>query len=245
MTRATRWLYQRLGSPEIAAASVSGLLSPIEGPCCICGAVDSPTALADRALGANFSDRGHLTSAGSDRICRACLWCCSGKPPATLRMWSIAAGDGVTAASHEKVWLGQTAGTCLTNRAAPGPIRDLLLTPPGGEWVATVAYSGQKHVVPYSPINEGGGRWTIRAEDHFVTATPETFRRVWSHAVALRRLGVPEEAVMSGQPQYIKTADQLATWRDHAAPLAPYLGSPLLRLALWTITKSTMQEDPQ
>lgn len=238
--KATRWLWQQLGRPAIAAGSVASLLADIEAQCSICGVVEFPTAKADKALGANFSDRGHLTHEGSDRICQACLWCCSGKPPATLRMWSIAAG-GPASPSHPKAWLQETPVVCLTNRANPRPIRDLLMNPPDGEWLVTVAYSGQKHVIPYATTNHGPGTWTVRVEDHYVTSNPATFRHVHQHAEALRRLGVPEDAVMSGTPAYIKTANDLAAWKEHADQLTAHLGSPLLRLALWTITKETMK----
>jgi hypothetical protein len=157
-------------------------------------------------------------------------------------MWSIVATPTrAQSASHPKVWLGTGTSVCLTNRANPAPIRDVLLDPPSGPWLVTVAYSGQKHVVPYAPINQGGGQWTIRVEDHYVTSTPPQFRHVWEHATQIRKLGVPEDAVMSGDPRYIRTQDQLAKWRHHSTELAPYLGSPLLRLALWTITKETMK----
>lgn len=241
MTDAPRFLWEGLGRPAFAAASTSAMLQPIEAECCICRTTESPTASADKALGANFADRGHL-SGTSDRICAGCLWCCSGKPPATLRMWSIVATPTLTQpASHPKVWLDTGTSVCLTNRANPAPIRDALLDPPSGPWLVTVAYSGQKHVVPYAPINQDAGQWTIRVEDHYVTATPDLFRTVWEHATQIRRLGVPEDAVMTGDPRYIRTQDQLATWHHHNQQLAPYLGSPLLRLALWTITKETMK----
>lgn len=237
--KATRWLWERLGRPPVTAASVASLLVSEQGVCCICGHEEMITAHADKALGANFSDRGHLTAAGN-RICAACLWCCSGKPPATLRMWSIAAWDAAPE-SHPKAWLRDTPGVCLTNRANPAPISSLLGDPPDGDWLVTVAYSGQKHVIPYATTNHGGEPWTVRVEDHDVTATPDLWRHVHHHAETLRRLGVPEDAVLDGRPAFIRTPGQLAAWREHSAQLNPYLHSPLLQLVLWTITKGTMQ----
>lgn len=242
MTYAPVFLHRLLGEPDFATATTAKLMQDVPGECAVCGSQADETANADRALGANFADRSLLANNGSDRICRACLWCASGKPPATLRMWSIAAAEGRTwERSHEKAWLQDTPHVCLTNRANPHPILDTLLDPPAGDWMVTVAYSGQKHVVPYAPINHGPGEWRARCEDHTVTATSALFRHVWTNAQELRRLGVPEDAVMAGEPRFIKTPDQLASWRGHADALNPYLGSPILRLALWCITKETMK----
>lgn len=244
MSGATRFLWELAGRPGFATATTAAHLADAEAACAICGTVDPRTANADRALGANFSDRGHLTNNGSDRICTACLWCCSGKPPATLRMWSIVATTThEQPASHPKAWTDLGPHVCLTNRAAPQPVRDILTRGADGDWLCTVAYSGQKHVIPYSPINHGRDAWTVRVEDHYVSATCAQFAEARRHADALRRLGVPEDAVMAGQPAYVKTPEALAAWKEHAQPLDRYLGSPLLRLALWTITKTTMQEE--
>lgn len=232
--RATRLIWQLAGSP-----APSMPLAEQTALCAVCG-IESPiTGQVDKVLGANFGDRGHLKRETS-RICPACAWCCSGRPPATLRMWSIIAAPGHDLGpSHPKAWLQDTPGLTLLNRATPGPIAAILTSPPGGEWAVTVAYSGQKHVVPYADTNHGTGRWTIRVEDHHITSTPGEFARVHTHAMALRRLGVPGDSVRIGEPRNIKTVDDLAAWRSHSAPLAPYLTSPLLDLALWCITKET------
>lgn len=198
----------------------------------------------NRALGANFVDRTMFRGPLSTRLCMACLWCCSGKPPSTLRMWSIVAAPDVDLGpSHEKAFLRDTPGLLLTNRADPAPIARILADPPAGEWLATVAVSGQKHVLPYAVVNRGAGPWQVRMENTIVAATPETWRQVHVHARALRGLGVPADDVRVGAPRYLKTRESFDAWRGHAAPLEPYLGSPLLDLALWTITKGTLDDD--
>ena len=241
MTAATRLVWALAGSPEVAAASVAKLLVDYEAACAMCGAIEPQTAQADKALGANFADRSHMRH-GGDRICRACLWCCSGKPPATLRMWTVIAAPGETLPdSHPKAWLQDTPGLALINRANPAPLAATLAHPPAGEWLVSVAISAQKHVLPYAVTNRGDGTWTIRVEDHNITATPAQWAHVHRHAMALRKLGVPAEDVEAGTPRYITTPDALAMWREHNAELRPWLGSPILSLALWTITKGTMQ----
>ena len=246
MTAATRLIHTLAGSPDVPGVA-GGLLEDVAADCCICAQPSIRTAPTDRALGANFSDRGHLRHHGSARVCAACLWCCSGRPPATLRMWSIVATPGRTAApSQPKAWV-QAPGLCLTNRADTRPIIDMLANPPSGPWVVTVAISGQKHVVPYADVNHGSGSWRVRVEDHDVSSTPQEWAAVHGLALELRRLGVPADAVLSGDPQFAvkggPTRDLLTRWAALAPRLQPYLGSPLLRLALWTITRPIIEGD--
>ena len=239
---ATRLVWELAGEPAPAAASVAALLKPDPGMCAICAHHCPVTASADAALGANVPDRGHLRVPSSTRVCTACLWCASGKPPATLRMWTVVAARGARlAVSQPKAWLQDVPGLCLTNRANTRPVIGILGDPPGTDWVVSVAVSGQKHVIPYAHVNRGGGPWTIRVEDHSITATPRQWRHVHHHALELRRLGIPADAVQNGEPRYIKTRAALDKWRAHNEELSQWHNSPLLTLALWTITKETMQ----
>ena len=246
MTAATRLIYDTAGRPGFATATTGRLLVQNPAPCCICGQVEQETADADRSMGSNFADRGHLRNHHSTRVCRGCLWCASGKPPATLRMWSIVCAPGnLLPPSQPKAWLQNTPGLCLTNRANTQPIIDILATPPAGDWAVTVAVSGQKHVVPYAEVNHGPGPWLIRVEDHDVASTPGEWRTVFGAALALRRLGVPAEAIEAGDPRFVvkggATRALLDQWRDLATPLKPYVCSTLLNLALWTITKPIIE----
>jgi hypothetical protein len=238
---ATRLVHALAGHPT-PEGSAAATLGPHAGTCAVCGLPTDRTASVDRALGANFTNRSMFHDDASDRVCAACLWCCSGKPPATLRMWSIVAAPGHDLGpSHEKAFLQDTPGLLLTNRANPGPIADwLAFPPPTGPWVVSIAVSGQKHVVPYARVNHGRDTWTIRYENTDVTANPEQWAAVHAAAATLRRLGVPADDVLTGTPRYLKTATDLAAWREHNTTLTPYHGSPLLALALWTITKGTL-----
>ena len=217
-----------------------------DGPtvCVMCGRQIDRSAPTAKAIGNNFTDHYLYRRPDSDRICAACIWCCSGKPPATLRMWSIVAAPGQNLApSQPKAWLKDTPGLCLTSRADPAPVADILLDPPPGEWTATVATSGQKHVLPYGRVNVGAGRWTVRMESTDVTAGPAEWRLVLGHVAALRAARHGAEQVRQGAPDMraVKTPADLRVWRALAEPLTPYLRSPLIDLALWCCTKTTTE----
>lgn len=236
MTAAGHLVWDLLGQPDPIASAVALLTGP--GICRMCGRHSDATADAARALGTNWTDHSCWDRPDSDRVCGACLWVCSGRPPATIRMWTVVAAPAVDLppGSEKAPW--SAAGVHLTNRGNTRALIDLLASPPDGPWVASVATSGQKHVLPYALINQGPGHWTVRVEDTNVSATPWQWRHVHENALALRRLGVRDADILTGQPgPYLSTLDDLELWRHHSDQIVAHTGSPLLRLALWTITK--------
>lgn len=163
MTAPTTLVWELAGRPD-PVPNIAALLEDVPGVCALSGEYEPRTAPLAKALGANFTDQS-LYRARSDRVGPGALWCCSGKPPATLRMWSVVASrTAALPASHPKAWLQDTPGLHLTNRADTSVIIDTLLDPPEGEWLVTVAVSGQKHVVPYGTVNHRRDTWTVRME---------------------------------------------------------------------------------
>lgn len=240
MTAAQTLLWDTAGRPPVDGAK-GKLLKDIPGVCAVTGEHFDTTADATRALGENFTDHS-LWAAHTGRVGPAALWCCSGKGKLSPRTWTWICAPGETLAdSHEKAPY-RAPGLCLTNRANTRPVIDILAHPPAGEWVVAVAVSGQKHVLPYATTNRGGGAWTIRMEDTTITSTPEEWAHVLGHVLALRRLGIPADNIKAGTPAYIKTPEQLATWREHSTALAPHAGSPITDLALWCATKPILED---
>lgn len=237
-------VWETAGRPDPASGS---LLVDESGVCALCGVEQPRTAPAKKALGGNFTDQYLFRRSDAVRVCAGCLWVCSGKPPATLRMWSVVCTPGLEQPpSHEKAWLRDTPGLCLTNRADPLPVVRLLTNPPDGQWLCTVAVSSQKHVLPYAQVNTGAGRWTVRMENTDVTSTPAEFAAVLEHAAALRKAGHSPECVLTNTPSpaQTRTTAGLDLWREHATALTPYHEGPLLQLALWCLTKGTWDDLP-
>lgn len=241
---APRLVHQLTGEPPVEGAAAKQFKEET-AICCMCGNTETLTANANRVLGTNFTERQMFHAPESQQVCWACTAICSGAPPKTFRMWSIVATPGLKLApSQEKAatWLGQHKGICVTNRANTEPIIDLLLNPPTTEWMISLAVSGQKHVIPYAHVNTGP-TGVIRMEAVDVGYTQQTFTYVFTHALALRRLGIPAEPVLQGIPKYLKTREQLDAWHIHNTALKPYLGSPLLQLILWVLTKGVIEND--
>lgn len=238
MTSATRLVWELLGEPAPQGATAS--IPTVPGTCAMCGQRDERTAPITRALGKNFTDQSCFTDPRSDRVCWACMACCSGRPPASLRMWTIVATPGrdlPASAEKASTVYGARPGICLTSRANTRPIIDTLISPPDGSWLVSVATSGQKHVLPYATVNHGSGVWRVRMETVTVTSTPEEFATITKRAIQLRRAGVHSDDILAGRPGRVTSRHELDERMTILNQLTPYTHSPILGLALWSITK--------
>src|SRR5690606_4428385 len=118
----------------------------------------------------------------------------------------------------------------FTSRADMRVVVNTLADPPEGEWVVSVAESGQKHSLPYAVVNRGRARWRVRMDALDVDATPEDFRHVFAHVCALRARGFSAEDIEHLRMPIgrIKTGHDLAVWQHHAEALAPWRSSSLI-----------------
>lgn len=240
MTSAQRLVFEAAGCPEIEGSKAKEL-KPEPGTCAVTGEYEEITAPVHKALGKNFVDTS-IWRAQSDRVGKPALWCSSGGGRKSPRMWTWICTPGRELPdSVEKAYIHGKKGICQTNRSMTTPVIDTLLDPPDGEWMVCVAVSGQKHVLPYANTNVGREQWEVRMEDTTVTSNPDEFRLVFETCLAMRRLGLSDEAILTRQPLYMKTSDQLEQWKQLAETLEPYRTSPVTTLALWCITKPILE----
>jgi hypothetical protein len=217
---------------------------PVEAVCAMCGTVATETIHVKHTIaGKSFTDQYLLAAPGSDRTCYGCAWACTGKGMDQVRMWTILARtDQPAGASNAKAAFA-SEHVQFTSRADMRQVAAALADPPEGPWLVSVAESGQKHTLPYTHVNSGGGAWTVRMDACDVTATPAQFRQVFSHALALRAAGFSAQQIETLTPAVAAlTPDRLPTWRHHAAALAPWRSSPLLHLAVFLPNKEHMDD---
>jgi hypothetical protein len=240
-----RLVWELAGRPSVAVASVAELFADVEAPCALCGSVESRTAPTGKAVGGNFTDQYLLARPDSSRICEGCVWVCSGKPPATVRMWTVVARPDLPAPpSHPKAVLPSGSHVHYTARNDMRWVAATLCDPPAGPWLVSVAESGQKHHAPYARVNHGAGRWTVRMDQVDVVALPGQFADVLARVVALRRVGFTSGEIETGAPSvvHLSAPGGLDLWRAHGQPLAPYRRSPLLHLACFLPKKEHLDE---
>lgn len=214
-------------------------VTEMPGVCAMCGQSVLRTAPAKKWLeGKSFTDPAHLR-ARSGRVCEACAWTVTGKGMDQIRMWTILARtDRALPPSNPKAAFA-TRHVHFTTRADMRAVVDTLADPPTGQWVVAVAESGQKHVLPYTRINHGPGRWRIRMDALDIDATPAEFRTVFAHTCALRAAGHTTEEIKHLTPAYsrLTTIEDLTLWQQHATALTPWRSAPLLHLATFLINK--------
>src|SRR5690606_3053909 len=132
----------------------------------------------------------------------------------------------------------------FTSRADMRVVVDTLADPPGGEWVVSVAESGQKHSLPYAVVNRGRARWRVRMDALDVDATPEDFRHVFAHVCALRARGFSAEDIehLRMPVGRITAGADVAVWQHLAEAFAPWRSSSLMQLAVFLPNKEHLDE---
>lgn len=111
--------------------------------CYVCAGTATRGMLRDDWMGENFTAQARVRSPESALVCESCVVVMAGKPPNTERFFSHLVDDR----GHHRV-----------NKGGKALIRDWLRAPKSGPWLAAIADSGQRHVLPFAPVNPGCGR---------------------------------------------------------------------------------------
>lgn len=138
MTTATQILYAHVGSPAVPLAESH------DGRCWICAAEMARGVRVEKWMGAQFTGQNRVRLPTATHVCEACIWAMAGKPPDTLRMTSHLWAEG-------EPYL-------TPNKGGKPAMRDFLRAHHSGRWFAAIADSGQKHIVPWCPVNPAGTR---------------------------------------------------------------------------------------
>ncbi len=229
---------------DAGAPPPSKPLHPCGGHCYVCGGTIATGVRVADACGPTYNDHDLAACPTSTHVCEACAWCLQGKPPDTLRTWSIVyRTDQPPPPSNPKAFREFATAWQGSVKADPAPVLDVLLDPPRSSWLCAVAVSGQLHVVPFSQVNAGAGPWTVRVDRDSVVATPAVFGHVLHHACALRAAGFVRDDIVTGEPHPSKLVKYgIDTWRRHDAVLRTYRGSPLMALVILFVRKETAHD---
>lgn len=227
-------LWLAAGSPVVQGVTIT------PDPCAVCGGDCERRAVpAKKAFGSNFSAHDQLAAPWSGHVCRACVWVMHGRPPDTLRMWTVLYredGGWVHGRPEKAPELGETVYT--TNKADMREVLRLLADPPACRWGMAVAVSGQIHVAPFAPLCAGSRGCGAQVERE---------RMEWSPADAVVLRDAVRELVEAGVPKVdIEAAQTTAqtlrrvgvdVWRDHEPLLTHWSRSVLLRTIVMATRK--------
>lgn len=213
----------------------------VSGTCLVCGVDAARTLRAADGIGKNF-DLINASRPDSTRVCVPCAWALAGKPPKTFRMWSVVVTEAhMLAPSLPGVPYPSDGHLHLCNRRDMSQITRILARPPGGAWAVCVAQSGQKHILPYTPVNHGDTAWTVRFEATNVTSTPGAFSTLLGAVASLRVAGHHTQTIVACAPNITALKGPgLEAWRTWEPVIRPYRESPLIELAAFLTTKENI-----
>ena len=238
MTSACQAIWESAGRPF---GQRGNRVEDVPSVCALCGHVDDRTIpLTVACPPASFGGWQQMRWSSSDRVCRACTWAMEGRPPDTLRMWSLLyVAGGIDAGNGPN--LGPRVHVC--NRGEPERLLDALCWPPSGQWAIGVAESGKVHVVPYMSMNDGSGSWVVRVDRMTLCGEPRDMRRIVHHFASLRVAGFSATKILGRSAVPGDLAKHgIETWRYHVGQLGGATAGTTERLAALLIKKEAMDE---
>lgn len=237
--RATRVLHRAAGFPDPRKKVFP--TRNLRAPCYWCGMPLRDLACKTRDVcSASFTDHDVAVVPTSAFVCPSCTWCMTGRPPDTLRLWTVTFAPGIPCpANHPKAQdLG--AEIHLQNKKNPTHTVRVLREPPAGDWVCSVADTGKIHVVPFALVNRGQGPWIVRFERENVRSDPTTFSNLHENVVALLDAGISKRSIKDGDMtvRQWRCPECRRAWQSRYPAVKRYLGRPILRLVVFLARKS-------
>jgi hypothetical protein len=158
-----------------------------------------------------------------------------GRPPDTLRMWSLLyVAGGIESGNGPD--LGPRVHAC--NRGAPERLLEALCWPSSGPWGLGIAESGKVHVVPYIVLNDGSGPWAVRVDRMTLRGEPHEMRHIVHHFSSLLVAGFSATKILerSATPGDLVRSG-IESWRYHVGKLGGATAGAVERLASLLIKK--------
>lgn len=226
----TRIIYALAGAPPLDACLDLG------GICSICAQSMARGQRFDRWVGSQFTDQNKLRHVGSDRICEPCMWGHSWvAPPGMVSDPSKKKGLSLRMFSH--FW-SEGDGYHAWNKANKREIRDWLREPKRGKWFAAISDTGQKHLLPRTPLNLGECG-SVRFEEQTILLRPTIWPMVDRATVLLSSRKVTKDEIATGDYRATSfVAGALEFERDHGRER----GGALFALALWLAQREEVED---
>lgn len=216
MSSASALLWQRLDATVVAEC---GDVDPFR--CWVCAGAATRGVVRERWQGANFTGQNKVRAPESSHVCEPCVFVMAGRPPDTLRMYS-----------H----LFDVGGEYLRlNKGNKPAMRAFLRRHHAGDWFAAIADSGQKHIVPWAPINPAGTRRPIVLFEETLVTLPagDAGWTLVDRITALLTAGATKEEIDRGeygQRAHALCHDAIETFEESWSAKR---ASPWFSLAVW------------
>lgn len=161
MRSATQILFDHLGRPKTNA------VSQVMDACWLCGGNSDRGVPYVDWMGSNFVGQNRVRNPRGTFVCEACFYFCQrgapvpGRPPKEGKQF----GGNYRNYSH----CFDSGSYFNASKGEKYLIRDFLASPHGTMWFAAIADSGQKHVLPWAPVNVRSQRGRVLFEEMEVT----------------------------------------------------------------------------
>ena len=241
-----RWVHRMTPATilhNLAGAPVPPECTPRPEPqrCWLCGVPTSYGTDRLRWEGANFCDQNKCHAPESPIVCVACVWACSWVPPPGWTPTRTDAKRTPMLRSFTHLWDAGAYRFCT--KAEKPLIREWLHAPKRGPWFAALADSGQKHALPWTPINERGGRrGVIWFEDRPVALPDRKGWQLLDDMTALLSAGATKAELASGDYRVNLWRIAAPVLRAFEAQWAQMRGARWWSVALWLAQREESDE---
>jgi len=238
---------ERLSPPQLAWAAhgspVVGDCEPASGRCYVCCGVVERGKQVQSWLGSNYTDQNRARFPTASHVCEACCYVHSrtspvlGRPPKEDKKF----GGNYRNYSHlyEEGWAGPVFGDdgstaksyANASKGQKGLIRNFLAREHTGPWFAAIADSGQKHVLPFAPLNGAGRSGLVIFEEAMVTVPDD--QSLLSDMIALLSAGVTKDEIGSGNWYTRTMIENREPTLAFEAKWGAHRGGDWFRLAIW------------
>lgn len=187
-------LHRHLEAPRVEECESLGK----QARCWLCGGAAVRGRKVAKWVGPAFTSQNRVRNPASDVICEGCVFICGrlspvpGRPPAEGKT----SGGNWRNYSH---WMWEVDGEWRYDNASKGEkhkLRAFLGMPKPGRWWLAIADSGQKHVIPWAPIN--GSDEGVAAMDDDVVPVAGIMRLV-NLMSTLLTAGATKDELLSGE----------------------------------------------
>lgn len=215
---------------------------PGEGKCFVCAGDVSRGELTDKWLKSSYTDQNRARSPTSRYVCEACCYVHSRVSPVLGRPPKDGKKFGGNFRNYSQLWERGWVGVSFGETGKPGEyanaskgekqlIREFLRREHKGPWFCGVADSGQKHIIPFIPMNGPGRGGRVLFEETSVDV-PDSIALVDAITALLTAGCTKEEIELGGYTQraWMTCAEAIREFEDaHSAER----GSPWFGLAIW------------
>jgi len=172
MKSASQLLYERMGYPDIGVPLEVIRFGSGSNRCWMCGGYINAGVPINKWLGEKFTSANRIASPSSRHVCPACVYICArlspvpGREPGSCSKCKGVPGRRESCAHCEGTGRNPLGGSFRNyshlydagnyfnaTKAEKPKILSFLRGPHKGPWFAAIADSGQKHVVPFTPVN--------------------------------------------------------------------------------------------